>query len=119
MAEFLLFSLLWLAPVGLAESAEPLLTYTDTNSVQAKRNLEKIAGKDPATLNEAEGAEWARARFAWIALLRLEGKEKEARTVFSGCKKFCEKWGPEKEWPALKAWGCAREKSAESCKKLK
>lgn len=117
MARRCLF-LLFFAGIGLA-SAETPLPYTDTNSVQALRNLEKISAKDPKKCSEAEGAEWARARFAWIALLRLEGKEKQALNVFSGCGKFCEKWGPEKEWPALKAWGCARIKDKEICKKLK
>lgn len=109
---FLLGSVLSFAATGGGDA----LNYTDTNSVQAARNLKQLTSQDPKTLREEEGVVWARARFAWVALLRLEGKDKEAEAVFAGCGNgkvnFCKKWGPEKEWKKMKAWGCARVKTA-------
>ncbi len=104
---FLLFSLSQ-APIPKAFAQENVFSYTDTNSVRALRILAKITAKDPATLSETEGAEWARARFAEIALLRLEGKVKEAAELFAGCGIYCEMWGALNEWPSLKAWGCSK-----------
>ncbi len=109
---FALAFLLCLPAFG-AESTTPI---TDTNSVQALRNIEAIAGKSPVKLNDPELGEWVRARFAWVALLRLEGKTEQARRVFEGCGTYCAKHGPSSEWKALKAWGCGRKSQAEPCK---
>ncbi|MGZ3657946.1 MAG: hypothetical protein ACXVB9_10480 [Bdellovibrionota bacterium] len=97
---------------ALAFAAGPVVAppYTDTNSEQALRNMRLICSRDPSALSEAEGVEWVRARFAWVALLRLQNKDKEAVEVFAGCTKVCEKWGPSSEWAALKKWGCARKR---------
>jgi hypothetical protein len=96
-------------PVPGAPESPP--AYTDTSSAEALRNMRKIGARDPATLSEAEAVEWVRSRFAWVALLRLQGKDAEALAVFEGCRSYCGKWGPSGEWAALKKWGCA--KSAE------
>lgn len=103
---------MWRLVVGALALAAAPPPYTDTNSEVALRNLSVIGAKDPATLSEAEGVEWVRARFAWIALLRLQGNEPAAVAVFAGCKDACAKWGPTSEWAALKKWGCAREKAS-------
>ena len=100
-----------------AHAVDSPLVYTDTNSVQARRNLEKILARDPRLIPEAEGVEWVRARFALIALLRLQGKESEALGVFEKCEEFCKKWGPTVEWDALVLWGCDRLKKAAVCRK--
>jgi len=120
--------LFWLGFLGTALAAGPVPggsgvdvppPYTDTTSSQALRNLEKIGARDPAHLSEAEGVEWVRARFALVALLRLQGKEPEALEAFAGCKSYCAKWGPSSEWEALKKWGChsPRRKDAAPCRK--
>ncbi|HEY8280481.1 MAG TPA: hypothetical protein VIH99_12705 [Bdellovibrionota bacterium] len=114
--------LFWIFAARLAIAAEmpqptPALPYTDTNSVQALRNLEALSSRNPAKLGEAEGVEWAKAMFARIALLRLEGKEDRAAEVIAGCGPYCGKWGPGKEWPALKKWGCGRKKAPGFCQK--
>ena len=98
---------------ALAE--EGIVTYTDTNSIHAQKVLEKLASRDPALLKDAERAEWARARLAWVALLRLEGKEEEASKVLEGCAQACRKWGPEKEWLAAKDWACRRSPQLKIC----
>lgn len=95
---------------------ESALPYTDTNSVQALRNLKQIAGKSPKKLPEPELVEWVRARFAWIALLRLEGKVQDALKVFEGCESYCAKHGPSEEWKALRDWGCGKKKAAPPCR---
>jgi hypothetical protein len=100
---------LWGA-LALAQASLAQLPYTDTNSEVALRNLRTIGERDPASLSEAEGVEWVRARFAWVALLRLQGNEKGALAVFAGCGDACGKWGPSSEWAALKKWGCERKK---------
>ncbi len=107
----------WLLAVvfSFSSDAGDSLPYTDTNSVQALRNLEKISEKNPEKMKDLELGEWVRARFAWIALLRLEGKEEEARKVFSGCSSYCAKHGPSGEWAALKAWGCGKKKKIAPC----
>jgi hypothetical protein len=86
-------------------------------SLVARRNMEKIAVRDPAKLSESELVEWTKARLAWIALSRLEGREDEALRLFAGCGKFCVAYAPDQEWAALKAWGCARKKNASPCRK--
>jgi hypothetical protein len=93
--------------VALALAAGPL-TYTDMSSEQALRNLSTIGSRDPTALSDAEGVEWVRARFAWVALLRLQGNESKALEVFAGCGKWCGKWGSSSEWAALKSWGCGK-----------
>jgi|GEM_PF-4557503 len=108
------FLALLLSLSALAQESVP--SYTDTNSVQALRNLEQIAGKNPKKLPDAELVEWVRARFAWIALLRLEGKIPEALKVFEGCEAYCVKHGPSEEWKALRAWGCGKSKAASPCR---
>lgn len=108
-------SLILALPALAAE--EPLPSYTDMNSVQALRNLEKITERPARGLSEAELMEWVRARFARIALLRLEGRTEEALGAFGGCGKLCEKHGPAEEWKTLKAWGCGKRKGAEPCGK--
>jgi len=92
-------------------------SYTDMPSATSLRNLKKIGARDPAALGEAEKIEWVRARFAWVGLLRLQGKGDEALRVFDGCGLTCENWGPAAEWAALKKWGCARNKDAAPCGK--
>lgn len=116
MSWLLLARAAFLALALAAEGGEAPPPYTDMNSVQALRNLERITEKGPKGLPEAELAEWVRARFARIALLRLEGKTGEALKVFTGCAKVCEKHGPSEEWKALKEWGCTRVKGAEPCR---
>ena len=101
--------------VSLSPAPEQAPSYTDTNSVEALRNLRKIDTKDPAKLSEAELVEWVRARFAWIALLRLQGKEKDALEVFAQSRRWCEKHGPSGEWRALKSWGCKRDSGLGPC----
>lgn len=107
--------MLWLAllflglPAAAAEEASP--SYTDLNSVQALRNLEKLTNRPVKGLPESELVEWVRARFARIALLRLEGRPAEALAVFEGCAKLCEKHGPTEEWKALKAWAERKKKT--------
>ena len=106
-----------LAGWAFAEGPEVVPSYTGTNSVQAKRVLEKLCARDASALSEAEGVEWVRGRFAWVALLRLEGKEDEALKVFEGCGSYCAKWGPSGEWAALRKWGCGKRKNAIPCRK--
>lgn len=103
-----LFAFLFLSAAFAAE--EPAPSYTDTNSVQALRTLEKITERSTKGLPDAELVEWVKARFARIALLRLEGRADEALAVFAGCAKVCEKHGSSEEWKALKAWGCGKKK---------
>jgi hypothetical protein len=90
--------------------------YVNKLSLQAAVVMEKIASRSPKELgSEVELAEWARARLAWIALRRLEGREKEALRIFLGCGEVCGKYGPEKEWQAEKAWGCPKKREAVPC----
>jgi len=105
---------LWLSFSSLALESSP--SYTDTNSVQALRFLQAAAGKNPKHLTDPELAEWVRARFALIALLRLEGKNAEAIEAFENCGKLCAKHGPSGEWKALKVWGCLKKKNADPCR---
>jgi len=67
---------MWRFLLGAAALAVAPPPYTDTNSEVALRNLSAISAKDPGALSDSEGVEWVRARFAWIALLRLEGDER-------------------------------------------
>jgi hypothetical protein len=69
-----------------------------------------IGARDPARLSDAESVEWVRSRFAWVALLRLQGKDDEALEVFEGCRSYCKRWGPSGEWEALRKWACGRGK---------
>lgn len=101
-----------LGPLGLAQ--EPPV-YVNNLSAEAQRAMEKISTRDPKALSEAELVEWARARLAWVALLRLQGREKDALQVFGGCAEFCEKFGPEREWAAAKSWGCPKKREAKPC----
>jgi hypothetical protein len=110
----LLFLGLLLGTPSFAQDPPP--SYTDRNSVQAARHLEAWASRQPEKLSETERGEWVRARFAWIALLRLEGKVPEALAAFEGCGTYCAKHGPSEEWKALKAWGCGKKKNAKPCK---
>lgn len=100
-------------PAPAAETPPP---YTDTSSVEALRNMRKIGARDPAKLSDAEAVEWVRSRFAWIALLRLEGKDKEALGVFEGCRSYCGRWGPGAEWSAIRKWGCGRRPKSGPCR---
>lgn len=100
---------------GLALAQEPPV-YVNNLSVEAGQAMEKIAGRDPSGIqSEAELVEWARARLAWISLRRLQGREKEALTIFEGCGQVCEKYGSEKEWAAARAWGCQKKREAKPC----
>jgi hypothetical protein len=111
-----LFLASFLLSVAFA-AEEPAPSYTDTNSVQALRTLEKITERSSKGLPDEELVEWVRARFARIALLRLEGRADEALAVFAGCAKVCERHGSSEEWKALKAWGCGKKKGAAPCGK--
>ena len=110
MTRALLFVLLALPAAGGE------LPYTDLPSETALRNLEKIGARDPAKLPEAEASEWVRSRFAWVALLRMQGREKEALEVFGGCKGYCAKLGSQAEWAALRRWACGKKTKAEPCR---
>ena len=86
-------------------------------SVEALRAMEKIAGKDPATLHDpAALSEWARARLAWVSLARLQGREEEALRVFARCEQVCREHGPEAEWKTARAWACAKRRDLEPCR---
>lgn len=101
---------------GFLASAQEPPVYVNNLSVEAGQAMEKIAGRDPSTLkSEAEKVEWARARLAWISLRRLQGREKEAISLFEGCGQICESHGPEKEWAAARAWGCQKKREAKVC----
>lgn len=102
--------LLLFAALTVSAAEPPPPVYTDLNSVQALRNLEKITEKSTKGLPESELVVWVRARFARIALLRLEGRPEEALAVFEGCVKLCEKHGPTEEWKALKEWAGRKKK---------
>jgi hypothetical protein len=65
-------------PIVVLAAEEPLPPYTDMNSVQALRNLEKITERSTKGMPELELSEFVRARFARIALLRLEGRSADA-----------------------------------------
>lgn len=110
------FFAFWFLSAAFA-AEEPAPTFTDTNSVQALRTLEKLTERSPKGLPDSELVEWVRARFARIALLRLEGRADEALKVFGGCAKVCEKHGSSEEWKALKSWGCRKNKGAAPCRK--
>ena len=100
---------------GLASAQEPPV-YVNNLSVEAGQAMAKIAGRDPSGIqSEAELVEWARARLAWISLRRLQGREKEALSIFEGCGQVCEKYGSEKEWAAARAWGCQKKREAKPC----
>lgn len=93
--------------------------YVNKNSTEAGLVMKKIADKDPKTLSsETELVEWARARLAWVSLSRLLGREKEALTIFEECGDVCGKYGPEKEWAAVKEWGCQKKREARPCLSL-
>lgn len=111
------FLLLFLAGAfAKAEAPVSSSPYVNTLSVEAERGLSRVAGKDPKKLeSDADRAEWARARLAWISLARLQGREKDALKLFEECEKVCEKFGPAEEWKAVKAWGCAKKKGAHPC----
>ncbi len=87
----------------------------NTLSLEAAKAMERLSQQNPKKLSEAEKIEWARARLAWIALKRLQGQEGEALQIFQGCQGFCEKYGPEKEWKSVRAWGCAKKREAIPC----
>lgn len=108
---------LLLALSARASAAEPPLPYTDTTSERALHNMQKLGAKDPRTLSAEDGIEWVRSRFAWVALLRLEGKDQEAADVFAGCGNTCAKLGSSSEWGALKKWGCARRPDSVPCQR--
>lgn len=109
---FMAFSL----PALAAENA----VYVNSLSTQAAKAMEEQASKDPKSLtSETELSEWAKARLAWIALKRLQGREKEALVIFEGCGEFCQKFGSEKEWEAHRAWGCQKKREANPCLSLK
>jgi hypothetical protein len=97
--------------------AAPDQPYVNTTSVQADQKMQRIASKDPSKLPEPEKIEWVRARLAWIALRRLEGREAEAVRLFEGCGRYCGKYGPEKEWEKVRDWGCRKNKKALPCQK--
>jgi len=100
---------------GLAFAQEPPI-YVNNLSVEAGQAMEKIAGRDPSGIkSEAELVEWARARLAWISLRRLQGREKEALSIFEGCGQVCEKYGSETECAAARAWGCQKKREAKPC----
>ena len=85
-------------------------------SLEASQAMDKVAKRDPHSLeSEADLVDWARARIAWIALRRLQGRESEALTIFEGCEEICKKYGPEKEWRAAKTWGCQKKREAKPC----
>ncbi len=115
----LLQLLLLSAAMAAARPEEPVPVYTDINSVQALRNLEKITGRNPKGMAESELSAWVRARMARIALLRLEGRVEEALSVFGECGRYCEMHGPTEEWRALKSWGCGKRAKAAPCVKGK
>ena len=113
----MIFLLFWLGVADPAQGAGPDSppSYTDVSSAEALRTLEKLCARDPAALRDDEGVEWAKARFAMVALLRLQGKDKEAMDAFAGCGSYCRKWGSSAEWKALRKWGCAKKKDAIPC----
>lgn len=93
--------------------------YVNVLSVEAVRAMEKIAGKDPASLHEAaELGEWARARLAWVSLARLQGREEEALRIFAGCRQVCREHGPAAEWTTARTWACAKRKDLEPCRSI-
>jgi hypothetical protein len=98
---------------ALAGNAAP--AYVNTNNVDARRQLEEISAKDPGTLPEPERLKWAKARLAWIALDRLEGREEEALKLFRDCFETCGTYAPAGEFRALLAWGCPRAADARPC----
>lgn len=105
---------IFLAFGACALAEEP--TYLNAFSVDAMAAAQKIASRPVAQLKtDTEKLDWARARLAWIALLRLQGREEDALRVFSGCAKLCQKHGPEQEWAAVRAWGCGQKKEALPC----
>lgn len=106
---------LWLSALAAFAGPDMPLSYTDTTSARALQNMATIGARDPAKLSESEKGEWVRSRFAWVALLRLQGKVPEAEDVFAGCGVYCAKFGPSAEWEALRKWGCARRKKAPVC----
>ncbi len=107
----------WAGDSPAPRKGDEPLPYTNTESERALRNMQKIGAKDPSGLNDTDGEEWVRSRFAWVALLRLEGKDEEAADVFAGCGTYCGKWGPSLEWGGLKKWGCARRPDSVPCRK--
>ena len=114
MKIFLLSCLSLLAlPLALGQE---LPVFVNMRSLEAGQAMEKIAGRDPSKIQtEAELVDWARARLAWVSLKRLQGRENEALSIFEGCLTFCEKYGPEKEWASIKAWGCQKKREAKLC----
>jgi len=115
---FSTWSLLFWSTAVFSASSTPV--YVNNLSIQAASAMEKIASRDPKKLqSELELREWARARLAWIALKRLQGRDTEAIVIFEGCGEFCQKHGPEKEWLAQKEWGCQKKREANPCLSLK
>lgn len=111
---FSTWSLLFWSIAVCSASSTPL--YVNNLSTQATFAMEKIASSNPKTLqSELELREWAKARLAWIALKRLQGRDSEAMLIFEGCGEFCQKYGPEKEWRAQKSWGCQKKREANPC----
>ena len=108
--------LLFLSALGWA--AEPV-GYLNAVSVQAEKQMQQLASRDPAKLSQNEKIDWARARMAWVDLLRLQGRDEEALQVFAGCLGYCEKFGGEKEWKPMLAWGCGKKPDSKPCKKTK
>jgi hypothetical protein len=111
------FTALFFLTAAYAQNSTPNLT--DINSAEARRNLEKVASRSADGLSEAELVEWTKARLAWIALNRLEGREDEALKLFSGCGKTCAHYAPDKEWKALQAWGCSKAGKIPPCRQKK
>lgn len=107
--------LLLLSYLAFAGDESPSL-YIETNAVQAARVMKGICSKDFGSLKgEGERLEWVRARLAWIALERLQGRDEEALRIFEGCGGHCAGYAPEKEWSALKEWACGKKKEAKPC----
>jgi hypothetical protein len=113
----MLFPLLFLLLRGAVPAgAGELPRYVNNLSFPAEQAMEKIASRKPKEIHsEAEWVDWARARLAWVALRRLQGRERDALRVFAGCGSYCEKYGPEKEWEAEKRWGCPKKREAVPC----
>jgi hypothetical protein len=106
-------ALLWLCIAAIADSGP--VSYTNVPSERALHIFQKMGSRDPKILSESEKVEWVRSRLAWIALLRLQGKENDALEAFTGCDSWCGKLAPSLEWGALKRWGCARKPDSGPC----
>jgi len=112
----LLLPLLAAAVSIAAAPSAPDSPFVNAPSVDAERALRRMASADPSSLtSDAEKQKWAKARLAWIALARLQGRDDEALKIFGGCAGWCEKNGPKEEWAGAKAWACARDPKAGPC----